>query len=115
MRFGNIHQYIATSPVRTSADGRVARVLHRLERTDLHARVAVRSRCDTGVIEHAGQARMHRVDVIAAVEVVIDEHLPVAVQLVFAAVDEAQRLDAAAARCARATAARNSVNGSAVR
>ena len=56
----------------------------RLERADLHAGPGVDLGAVVGVIEHAGQAGVNGVDVIAAVEVVIDVHLPVAGQFVLA-------------------------------
>ena len=65
----------------------------RLEGADLHGGIAEDFGAVVGVIEGAGQAGVHGVDVIATVQVVIDEQLPIAVDDVLLALDEFHALD----------------------
>src|SRR5204862_8268137 len=66
----------------------------RLEGADLGAGEGGELGAVSGVIEDAGEAGMDRVNVIAAVEVVVDEDLPVAGEVVRAAADEVEALQA---------------------
>src|SRR5262249_61459290 len=64
----------------------------RLEGADLGAGEGGELGAVSGVIEDAGEAGRDRVEVIAAVEVVVDEDLPVAGEVVRAAADEVEAL-----------------------
>ncbi len=80
-------------PAAHLADGRVVGLF---QRTDLDAGLARDFGAVMGVIQGAGQARVDGVDVVAAVQEVIDEHLPVARQLVLAPGHEPQPAQAQA-------------------
>ena len=82
----------ATEPLNCAARSHAAdRVIRRLHGADLDGGVARDLGAVTRVVEDAGEAGVDGVDVVAAVEVVIDVDLPVAGHLVFAPADEAQR------------------------
>ena len=82
MKLGITHQYAANAP------GAVLVAVQRRQRSEhsglvLHAGVAVDRRPILAVVEDSGQSRMHRVYVVTAVEIIVDVHLPIAIQDVF--------------------------------